>query len=113
LVWKGKDPNNQSAFGTISSTSDFGPAIGWTIEQGRDFTPLLATDSQAFILNEAAVKVMGFTHPIGERIHWHDKDFTMIGVAKDMVMTSPFLATSPTVFKECALNVIVVKLSKH
>jgi len=116
LVWRGKDPNNQSAFGTISSTSDFGPTIGWTIGQGRDFTPLLATDSQAFILNDAAVKVMGFTHPVGERIHWHGKDFTVIGVAKDMVMTSPFLATSPTVFmmnKERGMNVIVVKLSPN
>jgi putative ABC transport system permease protein len=116
LVWRGKDPNNQSAFGTISSTSDFGPTIGWTIEQGRDFLPLLATDSQAFILNDAAVKVMGFTHPVGERIHWHGKDFTVIGVAKDMVMTSPFLATSPTVFmmnKERDMNVIVVKLSPN
>ncbi|HEV2478270.1 MAG TPA: ABC transporter permease [Puia sp.] len=116
LVWKGKDPNNQSAFGTISSTSDFGPTIGWTIDLGRDFSPQLATDSQAFILNEAAVKVMGFAHPIGERIHWHNKDFTVIGVARDMVMTSPFLATSPTVFmmnKERGMNVIVVKLSPN
>jgi ABC-type antimicrobial peptide transport system permease subunit len=114
MVWSGKDPNNQTEFGTISSSSEFGSTIGWTIAQGRDFSPELATDSQAFVLNEAAVKVMGLTRPIGERIHWHDKDFTVIGVAKDMVMTSPFLATSPTVFmmnKERSMNVIVVKLS--
>jgi putative ABC transport system permease protein len=114
LVWKGKDPNNQSAFGTISSSSEFGPTIGWTIYQGRDFSPLLATDSQAFVLNEAAVKVMGFTHPVGEQIKWHGRYFSVIGVARDMVMTSPFLATSPTVFmmnKERDMNVIVAKLS--
>ena len=114
LVWKGKDPNNQSAFGTISSSSEFGATVGWTIAHGRDFSAQLATDSQAFVLNEAAVKVMGFTRPIGERIHWHNRDFTVIGVAKDMVMTSPFLATSPTVFmmnKERSMNVIVIKLS--
>ena len=116
LVWKGKDPNNQVAFGTISSSSEFGATLGWTIAQGRDFSPELATDSQAFVLNEAAVKVMGFTHPIGERVHWHSKDFTVIGVAKDMVMISPFLATSPTVFmmnKERTMNVIVIKLAPN
>jgi ABC-type antimicrobial peptide transport system permease subunit len=116
LVWKGKDPNNQSIFGTISSSSEFGPTIGWTIASGRDFSPELSTDSQAFVLNEAAVKVMGFTQPIGERIKWHGKDYTVIGVAKDMVMTSPFLATSPTVFmmnKERSMNVIVIKLSPN
>jgi ABC-type antimicrobial peptide transport system permease subunit len=114
LAWRGKDPNNQTSFGTISSSSEFGPTIGWTIAQGRDFSAQLATDSQAFVLNEAAVKVMGFTRPIGERVHWHNQDFTVIGVAKDMVMTSPFLSASPTVFmmnKERSMNVIVVKLS--
>jgi ABC-type antimicrobial peptide transport system permease subunit len=116
MVWKGKDPNNQSVFGTISSSSEFGSTIGWTMDKGRDFSAGLATDSQAFVLNEAAVKVMGFTQPIGERIHWHGKDFTVIGVAKDMVMTSPFLATSPTVFmmnKERGMNVILIKLPSN
>ena len=114
LVWKGMDPNIQRAFGTISSSSEFGATIGWNILQGRDFSAQLATDSQAFVLNEAAAKVMGFTKPIGERIKWHGKDFTVIGVARDMVMTSPFLATSPTVFmmnRERDMNVILIKLS--
>jgi hypothetical protein len=116
LVWKGKDPNNQAAFGTISSSSEFGATLGWTITKGRDFSAELATDSRAFVLNEAAVKIMGFTRPIGERIHWHGKDFTVIGVVKDMVMTSPFLSTSPTVFmmnKERAMSVIVIRLAPN
>jgi ABC-type antimicrobial peptide transport system permease subunit len=116
MAWTGKDPNNQSAFGTISSSSEFGPTIGWDILQGRDFSAQLATDSQAFVLNEAAVKVMGFTKPVGERIKWHGKDFTVIGVARDMVMTSPFMAMAPTVFmmnNERGMNVIVVKLAPN
>ena len=116
MVWAGKDPNNQSAFGTISSSSEFGATIGWDILQGRDFSAQLATDSQAFVLNEAAVKIMGFTKPIGERIKWHGKDFTVIGVARNMVMTSPFLSFSPTVFmmnNERSMNMIVVKLAPN
>ena len=114
LVWTGKDPNRQAAFGTISSSSEYGPTIGWNIMAGRDFSAGLKTDSVAFVLNEAAVKQMGLLQPIGERVKWHDKDFTIIGVVRDMVMTSPFLSSMPTVFMmntERSMNVIVIKLA--
>jgi putative ABC transport system permease protein len=116
MVWRGKDPNRQAAFGTISSSSDYGPTIGWNIIAGRDFSAGLTTDSMAFVLNEAAVKQMGLLKPIGEQVKWHGKDFTIIGVARDMVMTSPFLPTMPTVFMmntERSMNVIEIKLSPN
>jgi putative ABC transport system permease protein len=43
----------------------------------------------AFVLNEAAVKQMGLLKPVGEQVKWHGKDFTIIGVVRDMLMTSP------------------------
>lgn len=114
LVWRGKDPNQQAVFGTISSSSDYGSTIGWNIIQGRDFSAGLVTDSMAFVLNEAAVKQMGLLNPVGERIKWHNKDFTIIGVVRDMVMTSPFVSSMPTVFMmntERSMNVIEIKLT--
>jgi ABC-type antimicrobial peptide transport system permease subunit len=116
LVWRGKDPNRQAAFGTISSSSDYGPTIGWNIIEGRDFSPVLTTDSLAFVLNQAAVKQMGLLKPVGERVKWHGKDFTVIGVVKDMVMNSPFLTSMPTVFMmntERSMNVIVMKIAPN
>jgi putative ABC transport system permease protein len=116
LEWRGKDPNRQAAFGTISSSSDYGPTIGWNIIEGRDFSAGLATDSMAFVLNEAAVKQMGLLKPIGEQVKWHGKDFTIIGVARDMVMTSPFISSMPTVFMmntERSMNVIEMKLAPN
>jgi ABC-type antimicrobial peptide transport system permease subunit len=114
MEWKGKDPNQQASFGTISSSSEFGRTIGWNIKEGRDFSAEYITDSMAFVLNEAAVSLMGLAHPMGERVHWHGKDFTIIGVVKDMVMTSPYMSSSATVFmmnKERSLSVIVLKLN--
>jgi putative ABC transport system permease protein len=116
MVWKGKDPNRQAAFGTISSSSDYGPTIGWNIIEGRDFSAGFTTDSMAFVLNEAAVKQMGLRKPVGEQVKWHGKDFTIIGVVRDMVMTSPFLSTTPTVFMmntERSMNVIEMKLAPN
>jgi putative ABC transport system permease protein len=114
LDWRGKDPNRQAQFGTISASADFGRTIGWQIIKGRGFSPQFGTDSMGFVLNEAAVKLTGLQNPIGEQIKWHGKNWTILGVVKDMVMTSPFQATQAVVFmmnRERALNVIDLKLN--
>jgi ABC-type antimicrobial peptide transport system permease subunit len=116
LSWRGKDPNRQAMFGTLSVSSDFGKTIGWKIMEGRDFSSALLTDSAAFILNEAAVKLTGLKSPLREQIRWHGKTFAIIGVVKDMVMTSPFLPTAATVFmmnRERNFQVINIKLNPN
>ena len=58
---------------------------------------------------------MGLQNPVGETVKWHDKNWQVIGVAKDMVMESPFDKAVPTVFlmndTERNFNVINIKLS--
>jgi putative ABC transport system permease protein len=115
LDWRGKDPNRQASFGTISVTPDFGKVIGWKIKEGREFSRQFTSDSLTFLFNEAAVKQTGLTNPVGEIIKWHGKSWKLIGVVKDMVMKSPFEPVMPTVFmidtKERGLNVIHIKLN--
>lgn len=96
--WKGKDPGWIPSFATIAVSHDFGKTIGWTLKDGRDFSRNFPTDSGAFILNESAVKLTGFNNPIGETIHWEDKDRKIIGIVKDMVMESPYTPIKPTIF---------------
>lgn len=96
--WKGKDPNAVPLFGTIAVTHDFGKTLGWQIKEGRDFSRSFPTDTGQLILNEAAVKLTGFKDPVGQTIHWNDKDRQVVGVIKDMVMESPYTPTKPTVF---------------
>jgi putative ABC transport system permease protein len=84
--------------GAISCTSDFGKTIGWKIQEGRDFSKDLATDSTALIINESAAKFMGFKNAVGQKIRWRKTDFTVIGVVKDLIMDSPFDPVKPTVF---------------
>ncbi|MBC7921293.1 MAG: ABC transporter permease [Ferruginibacter sp.] len=114
LEWRGKDPNRSALFGTISVTPDFGKVIEWQVKAGRGFSRQFSTDSSAFVFNEAAVKLTGLQNPVGETIKWHDKNWTVIGVVKDMVMKSPFEPVMPTVFmidnRERPLNVIHLKL---
>ena len=97
--WQGKDPNSLPSFGTIAVTDDFGKTIGWRIKEGRDFSKDFATDSLAMILNESAVKQVGMKQDIvGQTIQFNDKNYTVVGVIKDMIMESPYRPVTPTVF---------------
>jgi putative ABC transport system permease protein len=89
--WEGKDPEQAVDFPNNAVSVDYGKTIGWKIIQGRDFSRDFASDSSAFILNEAAVKFIGFKgDPIGQTIHWNNRPFTVIGVVKDLLVQSPY-----------------------
>jgi len=96
--WKGKDPNTVPLFGICACTHDFGRTMGWSIKEGRDFSRSFPTDTGGLILNEAAVKLIGLPHPVGEIIKWNDKNHTVLAVVHDMVMESPYQPIKPTIF---------------
>ncbi|HTJ13624.1 MAG TPA: FtsX-like permease family protein [Dinghuibacter sp.] len=98
LDWTGKDPALSAMFGMIAVTHDFGRTMGWAVRQGRDFSRAFPTDTGAFIVNEAAVRLMGLKHPVGETVQWEGKQHTIVGVVKDLVMESPYEPVKPTVF---------------
>lgn len=98
LTWKEKDPNLTYDFANIRVTPDYGKTTGWQVLAGRDFSNQLLTDSSAIILNEAAVKYMGITNPLGEIVRFNNKDHVVIGVIKDMVMESPYQPAKQTIF---------------
>ena len=104
--WKGRDPNFDAEFAVCHVTPDFGKTLGWKLMEGRDFSTELATDTlDAVILNQVAVKYMGWEHAAGETlidinaedgaIRWSK---TIIGVVEDMVMESPYEPVRPTIF---------------
>jgi len=52
--------------------------------QGRNFAPEFSTDKeQSLILNETAVRHLGWKDPIGKRMRLYGEDFVVIGVVKD------------------------------
>jgi len=96
--WQGKDPSLQTEFGAVAVTHNYGKAMGWQFKEGRDFSSAYITDSNALVLNEAAVKFMGLKQPVGETIQWDDEPFTVIGVIKNMVMESPYEPVRQTIY---------------
>jgi ABC-type antimicrobial peptide transport system permease subunit len=73
--------------------------VGIKLIEGRDLDlQRYPSDSKAVLLNETAVKLMGFKDPIGEVITDDGNDCTVTGVVKDFVLTSPYQKIQPIVF---------------
>jgi len=97
--WSGRDKSGTQDFGTIGISLDYGKTIGWQFVKGRDYrTGPEGADHLALVVNESAVRLLGFKEPLGQIIHWYGYDFNIIGVVKDMVMNSPFTPAKPTIF---------------
>ena len=69
--------------------------MGLKIIEGRDIDiKNYPTDSTAILLNEAAVKIMGFKNPIGQIVKRGEapnfSDLHVVGVLKDFIIQSPY-----------------------
>ena len=111
--WKGKDPALAVDFPNNGITHEYGKTVGWQFKDGRDFSRAFATDSSAFVINEAAAKFLGFINPVGEELVWEDRPYTIIGVIKDMVVESPYEPVRPSLFhiSKDDGNVMILKLN--
>jgi ABC-type antimicrobial peptide transport system permease subunit len=98
LEWKGKDPTVMDDFALIGVDAHFSHTVGWQFVAGRNFMPQSTADSFSLVLNETAVRYMGLKNPLGEIVRWGDRDFTVIGVVKDMVMQSPYEPVKQSLF---------------
>jgi putative ABC transport system permease protein len=99
LEWSGKRPDqNTIGFYNVNISPDYGRTIGWTITRGRDMSRDFVTDSNAAILNEKAVRSIGFKDPIGQIVKLFGKPYTVVGVCADMVNNNPYDTVQNAIF---------------
>ena len=112
IEWSGKRPDQRNiGFRNVNITSDYGKTVGWTITRGRDMSRDFATDSNTAILNEAAVKAIGFKDPIGQIVKLFGMSRTIVGVSANMVSNSPYDSVEPAIFVGGAYtNKIIVRI---
>jgi putative ABC transport system permease protein len=70
--------------------------LGMQLKEGHDFIGNAKADSANVILNEAGVKRLRLTNPVGQIITEFGRKMNIIGVVKDALMDSPFQAADPT-----------------
>ena len=89
--WIGKQSREYS-FALTNVSYGFGKMVGWQFIAGRDFSKDFSTDSNKIVINETAAKDMGFKNPVGQFVKTAGgtKSLQIIGVIKDMIMSSPY-----------------------
>jgi ABC-type antimicrobial peptide transport system permease subunit len=96
-TWEGKPEGFQEDLAYTAVSYEFTKALNIELVEGRGFSREFASDSNAVILNQTAVKYMGIKNPIGKIIRDSDPDpedaeppLKIIGVIKDMITQSPY-----------------------
>jgi len=96
--WEGMDAQISARFNIVSATQEYGRTVGFEFLSGRDFSKDFGNDSASIIINESAARYIGFKNPIGKTIRQYGKNYTIIGVIKDMIMESPYDPVKPTIY---------------
>lgn len=115
--WQGQPANDKTEFNFFNVDGNIVKTAGLTLLSGRDIdVKTYPTDSNAVLVNEAAVKAMGMKNPIGQIIdkgawstNWH-----IIGVVKDFIIQSPFESIKPMIIqgpKADWFNLLHIKFS--
>ncbi|MCK0188894.1 ABC transporter permease [Arenibacter sp. F20364] len=101
--WDGKPEGFQEDLAWTEVTPEYAKSLGMKIVDGRDFSREFATDSNAVLLNQTAVKYMGIKNPVGKFLKDDDEEdpnppLKIIGVVEDMITQSPYEAVKQGVY---------------
>lgn len=89
----------------VFSDDELFSTLGIKLLQGRTFNASIPSDSgAAFILNESAVKALGWKEPLGKRIYTHPEekgkwDGTVVGVVSDINISPLYDKVKPLVMR--------------
>lgn len=99
IKWVGKDPNLVASFAITDVGYDFVKTMGLSMQEGRDFSRDFGADSAGFILNETAIRKIGYQQPVGKTLWWGNHQGTIIGVLKDFHFASMHQAIEPLIIR--------------
>ena len=99
VEWTGKDPNGHIMFTNTSVGYDFVRSMKLALAAGRDYSKDFSTDSTGYLINEAALALIGYKNPIGQPLTFWGKKGTIIGVLKDFHFNSLHEQIKPLVIR--------------
>lgn len=98
VTWEGKPPGMRPQFVFVEVDYNFIKTMQANMLYGRDFSEAFA-DSTSFIVNETALKIIGYKDPIGMPLKFWNKQGTIIGVVKDFHFNSLHVPIMPLVIR--------------
>jgi putative ABC transport system permease protein len=114
LQWEGMNREKPVEVSHLYVDPDYAETFGLKIVQGRDFSKEFPTDaSEAFIVNESALPLLGFADPLGKKLTLGRREGRIIGVVKDFNFRPLIFKISPLVMavRPDAYYDLMVKIS--
>ncbi|HZY82869.1 MAG TPA: FtsX-like permease family protein [Cyclobacteriaceae bacterium] len=99
FTWEGQ-VGNEKLISFPSPTISHGliETLGIELKEGRTFSKDFQGEDTKMIVNEAAVKMMGFTDPVGKTVHYGTDRKEIVGVVKDFQFGSLHTELRPVFF---------------
>lgn len=98
VKWEGKSPDFKPIFTQVAVGFDFVKTMNAKVVAGRDFSEAHA-DSSNYMINEAALKIIGYKDPIGMPLTFWGKKGSIIGVVQDFHFESLHVPIKPLVIR--------------
>lgn len=98
VEWEGKQPGTKPNFTPASIGYDFIETMNATLLYGRDFSREFA-DSSNYIINEAALKIIGYKDPIGMPLTFWGQKGQIVGVVKNFHFNSLHVPIAPLILR--------------
>jgi putative ABC transport system permease protein len=86
--WVGKAPNTSPAFTYVYTSYDLVKTMDLKMTAGRDFSKDFLTDSTGYLVNESALRIIGYKDPIGKPLTMWGVKGRILGVLKDFHFAS-------------------------
>ncbi|MBN1213078.1 MAG: ABC transporter permease, partial [candidate division Zixibacteria bacterium] len=83
ITWEGKQEGEELLIRGLGVDYSYIETLRIPVIAGRDFDENMSTDSNNYIINEAAAAAMGMESPIGQSLKLWDKSGTIIGLVAD------------------------------
>ncbi len=101
LEWEGMKTDDKFLITQANVDPSFIPALGMRMISGDNFSSQKTNDTSTFIVNESAVKRMGYTtsNAIGRRVTFWGAKGTIIGVVKDFHFKPLSAGIEPFIFR--------------
>ncbi|UII19449.1 ABC transporter permease [Fulvivirga ligni] len=98
VSWPGK-PDKDSQFHVVQTDENFIEAFNLQLIEGKNFTSNPEDSTIQYIVNEAAIREMGLTDPIGQEITVWDDKAPIVGIIKDFHHQSLFSKIEPVILR--------------
>jgi putative ABC transport system permease protein len=100
VTWDGKEPLTEIQFFPVNVDPDYLKTFRVKMAAGRFFSEDFSTDrTEALVLNEAAVRAMGISSPLGKKVTIGSQAYNVIGIIKDFHQTTLRKPVEPMILR--------------